>query len=208
MKKSQIIVALMVVLLCGSVTALQAQRLEVRFNKEFSNDSLLNKTMGAGGSFIIDEWHPNLDFQINFDYAGHSGDVDNFGFSHKVTKFKAGVSALYSKQLGERFYVRVGGDVSYNNIRQTLTNHMDSISSSGHSTTSFQAHMLGIGAVAQVQAQLGRAFRLGVGVTPTYLIPLTSTVDRPDVESAYQKGIFVLQLQVGLEIRLNNSNNQ
>ena len=208
MKKNQILVALMIALLCSSATALRAQRLEVRFNKEFSNDSLLNKTMGAGGSFIIDGWHPNLDFQINFDYAGHSGDVNNFGYSHKVTKFKAGVSALYSKQLGDMFYLRVGGDVSYNNLHKVVTNHVDSVSVSGHSTTSYRANMLGIGAVAQVQAQLGRVVRIGVGVTPTYLIPLTSKVDRPDVESAYKKGIFVLQLQVGLEIRLNNSNNQ
>lgn len=186
---------------------LKAQRIEVHFNKEFSNDSLVNRTLGAGGAFIIDGWHPNLDVQIGFDYAGHKGDVDIYGMSYKMTKLKAGISALYTRPMGERFYLRVGGEISYNNLHKVITNHADTTSLTRISTTSHNAHLLGIGAMAQIQARLGNLFRFGIGVIPTYLIPLSAKVDRPNMEADYQKGIFVLQLQVGFEIRLNNNNN-
>jgi len=182
----------------------QAQRLEIRFNKEFSTDSILNKSMGAGASFILDVWHPNLDVQINFDYAGHKGDVNYLGYSTRFTKLKAGISALYTHPLGERLYLRVGGDLSYNNLHKTITFHRDTISATGLSSTSFRGQMLGIGAIAQIQVRLGRLFRIGAGVIPTYLIPLSAKVDRPNVERTYTKGIFVCQLQIGLEIKLGN----
>ena len=194
------ILILLLTLVSGAVSA---QRLEIRFNKEFSNDSLINKTLGAGGSFIIDGWHDNLDFQINFDYAGHGGDVNVYGISHKLTKFKAGVGALYTRPLGERLVLRIGGDVSYNNIHKVVTNHKDSVASSGISNVSHRAHYLGLGGMVQAQVKFGKIFRFGVGVNPEYLIPLAGKSSMPSVECDYKKGLFVLQLQVGLEIKLN-----
>lgn len=182
-----------------------AQRIEVRFDKEFSNDSLMNKSLGAGGSFIMDGWHPNLDVQLNFDYTGHKGDVDYFGISQKFTKYKFGISALYSLPLGERFQLRVGGDVSYNNIKKVVSDHSDE-NNVGILTTAYRANMLGIGAIAQIQVKLGKIFRIGAGLTPTYLIPLTAKVDRPNIEKQYDKGIFSMQLQIGIEIKLSNNN--
>ena len=194
------------VLLCGS--SLQAQRLEIRFNKEFSNDNILNKAIGAGASFILDGWNEHLDFQINFDYAGYKSEMDYLGISNKFTKLKGGVSALYTHPIGKFFHIRVGGDLSYNNLHKIITNSADTTSATGISTTAHRAHMLGIGAVAQLQAQLGKIFRIGVGVTPTYLIPLNATVSRPNVECDYTKGLFVLQLQIGIEIHLENTNSK
>ena len=78
-----------------------AQRIEARFDKDFSTDSLLNKTMGGGASFIIDGWHPNLDFQINVDYVGHRGEADYRGIAQRINKVKAGVAALYTRPLGQ-----------------------------------------------------------------------------------------------------------
>lgn len=189
-------------------STLQAQRLEVRFNKEFSNDEILNKAMGAGASFILDGWNEHLDFQFNFDYAGYKSDMDYLGISNKFTKLKGGVSALYTHQIGKNFHIRVGGDISYNNLHKIVTNKADTTVITGISTTSHRAHMLGIGAVAQFQAQLGKIWRIGIGVTPTYLIPLQAQVSRPNVECDYTKGLFVLQLQIGLEIRLGNLNSE
>lgn len=185
-----------------------AQRVEVRFDKDFSTDSLLNKTMGGGASFIIDEWHPNLDFQINVDYAGHRGETDYTGISQRINKIKAGVSALYTRPLGQYFYIRVGGDVSYNNLKKVVTNHLDTLShnNSGITSVTYRGHMLGIGAVVQLQAKLGRLFRIGAGVTPSYLIPLAQKTSMPDLEPCFKKGIFNCQLHIGLEIRLNNNN--
>ena len=187
-----------------------AQRIEARFDKDFSTDSLLNKTMGGGASFIIDGWHPNLDFQINVDYVGHRGEVDYRGIAQRINKVKAGVSALYTHPLGQYFHIRVGGDVSYNLIKKVVSDHNDTlnVSKSGIISTTYRAHLLGIGAVVQVQAQLGKMFRLGVGITPTYLIPLTQTVSVPDKEPCFnKKGIFDFQLHIGLEIKLNNNDN-
>ena len=99
-----------------------AQRIEARFDKDFSTDSLLNKAMGGGASFIIDGWHPNLDFQINVDYVGHRGEADYRGIAQRINKVKAGVAALYTRPLGQYFHIRVGGDVSYNNIKKVVTN--------------------------------------------------------------------------------------
>lgn len=202
--KNRVLKSFILILLLTLVSgAVSAQRLEIRFNKEFSNDSLINKTLGAGGSFIIDGWHDNLDFQINFDYAGHGGDVNVYGISHKLTKFKAGVGALYTRPLGERLVLRIGGDVSYNNIHKVVTNHKDSVASSGISNVSHRAHYLGLGGMVQAQVKFGKIFRLGVGVNPEYLIPLAGKSSMPSVECDYKKGLFVLQLQVGLEIKLN-----
>ena len=202
--KNRVLKSFILILLLTLVSgAVSAQRLEIRFNKEFSNDSLINKTLGAGGSFIIDGWHDNLDFQINFDYAGHGGDVNVYGISHKLTKFKAGVGALYTRPLGERLVLRIGGDVSYNNIHKVVTNHKDSVASSGISNVSHRAHYLGLGGMVQAQVNFGKIFRLGVGVNPEYLIPLAGKSSMPSVECDYKKGLFVLQLQVGLEIKLN-----
>ena len=80
MLKFKYLIILFCIGLC-SMSSLQAQRLEVRFNKEFSNDKMINKTLGAGGSFIIDGWVDHFDFQINFDYAGHKEDADYTGVS-------------------------------------------------------------------------------------------------------------------------------
>ncbi|MBQ4433310.1 MAG: hypothetical protein II894_04030 [Bacteroidales bacterium] len=202
--KNRVLKSFILILLLTLVSgAVSAQRLEIRFNKEFSNDSLINKTLGAGGSFIIDGWHDNLDFQINFDYAGHGGDVNVYGISHKLTKFKAGVGALYTRPLGERLVLRIGGDVSYNNIHKVVTNHKDSVASSGISNVSHRAHYLGLGGMVQAQVKFGKIFRFGVGVNPEYLIPLAGKSSMPSVECDYKKGLFVLQLQVGLEIKLN-----
>ena len=187
-----------------------AQRIEVRFDKDFATDSLLNKTLGGGASFIIDGWHPNLDFQINVDYVGHRGEVDYLGIAQRINKVKAGVAALYTHPLGQYFHIRVGGDVSYNLLKKVVSDHNVSsqVSSSGIVSTTYRAHMLGIGAVVQVQAQLGKLFRIGVGITPTYLIPLTQTVSVPDKEPCFnKKGIFDFQLHIGLEIKLNNNDN-
>lgn len=194
---------ILILLLTVGSGVVSAQRLELRFNKEFSSDSLINKTLGAGGSFIIDGWHDNLDFQINFDYAGHGGAVNVYGISHKLTKFKAGLGALYTRPLGDLFFLRIGGDLSYNNIHKVVTNHKDSIASSGISNVAHRAHYFGLGAMVQAQVKLGKIFRLGVGVNPEYLIPLAGKSSLPSVECDYKKGLFVLQLQVGLEIRLN-----
>ena len=186
-----------------------AQRIEARFDKDFSTDSLLNKTMGGGASFIIDGWHPNLDFQINVDYVGHRGEVDYTGIAKRINKVKAGVSALYTHPLGQYFHIRVGGDVSYNNIKKVISDYNDTqnVSKSGIISTTYRAHLLGIGAIVQLQAQLGRLFRLGVGITPTYLIPLSQKVSVPDKEPCFNKGIFDFQLHIGLEIKLNNNDN-
>ena len=176
----------------------QAQRLEVRFNKEFSNDKMINKTLGAGGSFIIDGWVDHFDFQINFDYAGHKEDADYTGASTKIAKYKGGVSALYTRPVGRLVHLRVGGDLSYNYI-----NKVNTLWDNGnHYNTAHRAHALGIGAIAQLQIQLGQIFRIGAGLIPTYLIPLVTDVSQPNVECDFKKGIFVLQLQIGLEIRL------
>ena len=193
--KNRVLKSFILILLLTLVSgAVSAQRLEIRFNKEFSNDSLINKTLGAGGSFVIDGWHDNLDFQINFDYAGHGGDVNVYGISHKLTKFKAGVGALYTRPLGERLVLRIGGDVSYNNIHKVVTNHKDSVASSGISNVSHRAHYLGLGGMVQAQVKFGKIFRFGVGVNPEYLIPLAGKSSMPSVECDYKKGLFVLQL--------------
>ena len=203
MKKT--ILLILTALLCLTAAA---QRIEVRFDKDFATDSLLNKTLGGGASFIIDGWHPNLDFQINVDYVGHRGEVDYRGISQRMNKVKAGVSALYTHPLGKYFHIRVGGDVSYNNLKKVVSDHNDTlhISRSGIISTTYRAHMLGIGAIVQVQAQLGKLFRVGVGITPTYLIPLTQSVSVPDKQPCFNKGIFDFQLHIGLEIKLNNDN--
>ena len=213
MKKT--ILLILTILMCLTAAA---QRIEARFDKDFSTDSLLNKTMGGGASFIIDGWHPNLDFQINVDYVGHRGKSDytyfdwtatKTGVSQRINKVKAGVSALYTRPLGQYFHLRLGGDVSYNHIKKVVSDHNDTLyvsSKSGTISTTYRAHMLGIGAIVQVQAQLGKLFRLGVGITPTYLIPLTQTVSVPDKEPCFNRGIFDFQLHIGLEIKLNNDN--
>ena len=98
--------------------------------------------------------------------------------------------------------------MSYNNIKKVVTDHNDTLhsSKSGTFSTTYRAHLLGIGAIVQVQAQLGKMFRLGVGITPTYLIPLSQKVSVPDKEPCFNKGIFDFQLHIGLEIKLNNDN--
>lgn len=193
--------SLFILLLLCSFSA-QSQRLELRFNKEFSNDEIINKTIGGGASFIIDGWHEQLDFQINFDYAGHNEDVSYEGISTKIAKYKGGISALYTHDLWNHFVIRVGGDVSYNYINKVVTSWDPTDNLSTHSNVAHRAQMLGIGAVAQLQAKVGNSFRIGLGVTPTYLIPLSAKASMPDVECDYKKGLFVLQLQAGIEIRL------
>lgn len=195
--KFKYLIILFCIGLC-SLSSVQAQRLEVRFNKEFSNDKMINKTLGAGGSFIIDGWLDHFDFQINFDYAGHKEDADYTGISTKIAKYKGGVSALYTRPIGRLVHLRIGGDLSYNYI-----NKVNTLWDNGkHYNTAHRAHALGIGAIAQLQIQLGQIFRIGAGLIPTYLIPLVTDVSQPNVECDFKKGVFVMQLQIGLEIRL------
>lgn len=189
---------LLSLLIFGSFSLLQAQRLELRFNKEFSSDKMINKTLGAGGSFIIDGWVDHLDFQINFDYAGHKEAADYTGVSSKIAKYKGGVSVLYSHPIGRLLHLRAGGDLSYNYINKVNTRWEDF----NHYNTAHRAHALGIGAVVQLQVQLGQLFRIGAGLIPTYLIPVATDVSQPNVECDFKKGMFVMQLQIGLEIRL------
>ena len=159
---------------------------------------MINKTLGAGGSFIIDGWVDHLDFQINFDYAGHKEAADYTGVSTKIAKYKGGISALYSHPIGRLVHLRAGGDLSYNYINKVNTRWEDF----KHYNTAHRAHALGIGAIVQLQIQLGQLFRIGAGLIPTYLIPLATDVSQPNVECDFKKGMFVMQLQIGLEIRL------
>lgn len=191
-----------------SLTA-QAQRLELRFDKEFSNNAMVNKSLGGGASLIIDSWSEHLDFQFNFDYDTYKTGDDNVGTSTQFNKLKGGISALYVLPIGKRFFFRVGGDVSYNNLKKvdqwqdTTQTNLDN----GKSTIlcTHRGHYLGLAGVAQFQVKVGNFLRIGAGITPTYLIPLANKTSLPNVESDYKKGMFVLQLQVGIEIKLSNN---
>jgi len=186
-----------------------AQRIEARFNKEFGAENVLKKSLGGGGSFIMDMWCDHLDIQINFDYSGYNKkEIDYQGHSTKFDKYKAGVSALYTRPIGQYLYFRIGGDVAYNNVSKVVTDHSDESQNKGLHTTGYDAHLLGIGAILQLQVRLGKLFRLGAGVLPAYLIPLKTSVDRPNVQKQYTKGFFDFHLQIGLEIKLNNINTE
>lgn len=186
----------------------QAQRLELRFNKEFSNNAITNKSLGAGGSFIIDGWADRLDFQLNFDYAGYKAEADNNGISTKYRKLKGGISALYVLPVGKMCFFRVGGDISYNNL-QKVDSWNDTVVNvdNGNSfvNRTHYGHSLGIGAIADFQVKLGNYVRIGAGIIPSYLIPLAAKTTSPSVESDYKKGLFIMQLQIGLEIKLYNN---
>lgn len=199
------VIGLLTILL--SQKTLQAQRLELRFNKDFSNHAVVNKSLGGGGSIILDGWAENFDFQINVDYAGYKLKADYTGAATKFTKINGGISALYVVPVGKSFIFRVGGDVSYNNIQQTDSWNANVVNpDNGKSIVNctHRAHFLGIGAVLQLQAKLGKFVRLGAGLVPTYLIPLANKTDHPEIQSKYKTDLFVMQLQIGLEFKLYN----
>src|SRR5574344_341989 len=159
-----------------SLTA-QAQRFELRFDKEFSNNAIVNKSLGGGASLIIDSWNDHLVFQFNFDYDTYKTGVHNVGTSTNLKK------------------VAQWQDTTQTNL------------DNGKSTIlcTHRGHYLGLAGVAQFQVKVGNFLRIGAGITPTYLIPLANKTSLPNVESDYKKGMFVLQLQVGIEIKLSNN---
>lgn len=185
------------------LNTLWAQRLELRFNKEFSNNEIANQSLGGGGSFIFDEWVKNVDFQLNFDYAGYRSEKVVIGREIKYDRFKYGVSALYVIPFkNPHFLFRVGGDISYCTLKKVYSFKTDSL----YSYETHRGGMLGLGPMINVQAKVGQKdfFRIGVSVIPTYLIPLHAKVDRVGIEPEFKKGFFDLQLQIGIEFRLGN----
>src|SRR5574344_1835317 len=89
------LIGLLTILL--SQKTLQAQRLELRFNKDFSNHAVVNKSLGGGGSIILDGWAENFDFQINVDYAGYklkAAGGSGLGISDGIGNIAGGLSPL------------------------------------------------------------------------------------------------------------------
>lgn len=175
-----------------------SQQLEVRFNSEFQKDSEVKNSLGAGASLVFDEWVKNMNFQINFDWAHFKSKSDYTAYSTKYNKIKVGASALYCFPLGKSFLFRAGVDLSYNDLKKINTLKTDST----YYYVSHKGNMLGLGGILNLQWRLGNRISIGANVIPTYLIPLISKTDRPEVESYYKKGFFVLQFQIGLIFRM------
>ncbi len=175
-----------------------SQQLEVRFDSEFQKDSEVKSSLGGGASLVFDEWVERMNFQINFDWAHLKSDADYTGYSTKFNKIKVGASALYCFPLGKSFLFRAGIDLSYNDLKKINTLKNDST----YYYVSHKGNMLGLGGIVNLQWRLGNRISLGANLIPTYLIPLSYKTDRPNVESYYKKGLFVLQFQIGLVFRM------
>ena len=197
-------ILLFLLILLGSGN-LYAQRLEAHISKDFSNYNLANRSWGGGGSFIIDEWVKNVDFQINYDYAQYKTAKVVYGSQLQYTRHKAGLSALYVFNFkNPHFVLRVGGDIAYNSVKEVDSYKSDT---AAYYIETHRGDMLSIGPVASFQVKLGQKdfFRIGLHVIPAYLIPLHYKVDRPDVEPVFKKGYFDLQIQLGIEFRLGGT---
>ena len=201
-RRNGILLFLLILLGTGN---LYAQRLEAHISKDFSNYNLANRSWGGGGSFIIDEWVKNVDFQINYDYAQYKTAKVVYGSQLQYTRHKAGLSALYVFNFkNPHFVLRVGGDIAYNSVKEVDSYKSDT---AAYYIETHRGDMLSIGPVASFQVKLGQKdfFRIGLHVIPAYLIPLHYKVDRPDVEPVFKKGYFDLQLQLGIEFRLGGT---
>ena len=182
-------ILLFLLILLGSGN-LYAQRLEAHISKDFSNYNLANRSWGGGGSFIIDEWVKNVDFQINYDYAQYKTAKVVYGSQLQYTRHKAGLSALYVFNFkNPHFVLRVGGDIAYNSVKEVDSYKSDT---AAYYIETHRGDMLSIGPVASFQVKLGQKdfFRIGLHVIPAFLIPLHYKVDRPDVEPVFKKGYF------------------
>jgi hypothetical protein len=175
-----------------------SQQLEVRFDTESQKDSEAKNSMGGGASLVFDEWIERVNFQLNFDYAYYKSEADYLGYQTKYKKLKAGASALYCFPLSENFLFRAGIDLSYNDITKLNTLKNDST----YYYVSHHGYMLGLGGIVNLQWKLGNRISVSANLIPTYLIPLSYKTDRPEVDSYYNKGFFVLQFQIGLVFRL------
>ena len=164
-------ILLFLLILLGSGN-LYAQRLEAHISKDFSNYNLANRSWGGGGSFIIDEWVKNVDFQINYDYAQYKTAKVVYGSQLQYTRHKAGLSALYVFNFkNPHFVLRVGGDIAYNSVKEVDSYKSDT---AAYYIETHRGDMLSIGPVASFQVKLGQKdfFRIGLHVIPAYLIPL------------------------------------
>jgi len=201
-RRNGILLFLLILLGTGN---LYAQRLEAHISKDFSNYNLANRSWGGGGSFIIDEWVKNVDFQINYDYAQYKTAKVVYGSQLQYARHKAGLSALYVFNFkNPHFVLRVGGDIAYNSVKEVDSYKSDT---AAYYIETHRGDMLSIGPVASFQVKLGQKdfFRIGLHVIPAYLIPLHYKVDRPDVEPVFKKGYFDLQIQLGIEFRLGGT---
>ena len=184
---------------------LYAQRIEAHVSKDFGNYNLANRSWGGGGSFIVDEWVKNVDFQINYDYSQYKTAKVVYGSRLQYARHKVGLSALYVFNFkNPHFVLRLGGDIAYNSVKEIDSFNSDT---SGYYIETHRGDMLSIGPVGSFQIKLGQRdfFRIGIHVIPAYLIPLHYKVDRPNVEPVFKKGYFDLQLQLGIEFRLGGT---
>jgi hypothetical protein len=194
-----------------SLFNISAQRIEVHGIKDLSTHSIANKAWGVGGAVDLDQCVKNTVFRINFNWAMYK---KNDEIKHNHQRFSGGVSAFYSVKVQEKISLQCGAEVNFTGLKHSYrydTEEVDPTSATGatkYITLLQNGNFIGIGPHIGARYAFGPRVSMVFNFVPTYLIPVSSKSSLRNVDTEYDKGIWMFPLQLGFSVRLFNPDSQ
>lgn len=186
--------------------SVNAQRIEVHANKDFSNNTMLNKAWGVGGALDLDQWVKKTTFRINFNWTMYKkkDNITNPNFQ----RISGGVSVFYSFSLTEKISLQCGGELNYTNLKHTYIydiQHTPTDTIGGKPLTLQQTgDFIGIGPHIGIRYELTSRFCVALNFIPSYMFMIRNKSSVKTIDSEYNKGVWLFPVQLGISFKLYN----
>ena len=191
---------LMNLLLMFCMINVDAQRLEVHANKDFSSNTIASKAWGVGGAIDFDQWVKHITFRANFNWAAYRPKDDNK--HHDYQRLCGGISSFYSHKVGDKINVHGGIELNYTHLTHAyLYQQPDTVIIKGKATRQI-GDFIGLGVHVGASYKLRPRLNIVLNIIPTYLIMVSTKSSTPEVKPEYKKGIWMFPIQLGLSYQL------
>ena len=179
------------------------QRLEVHAIKDFSTDGNAAKAWGVGGAIDLDQLVKNITFRVSFDWALFNEKEKPF-HNLRYNRKSGGVATFYSFNINNNLLFQCGAEINYTQLKHSYVYEIDTISIHVKKTTEQVGYFIGLAPYIGFQYKLSARFKIALNFAPSYLILVKSKSSVKAIEPAYNKGVWLFPIRLGLSYQLFN----